>query len=126
MKNGPYILVVAPEDYPGKKYRGRYVYEHQLVWWQNTGEIVPKGFLIHHKDEDKHHNKFKNLELMCKKKHGQLHAKAPKQMKFKCAWCGKYFERLARVLKRQIKKAYQGKVCCSRSCQGKWSHKIRR
>jgi len=43
MKNGPYEMVIAPEEYPGRRYRNRYVYEHQLVWWKNTGKLVPKG-----------------------------------------------------------------------------------
>jgi hypothetical protein len=67
MRNGPYILVIAPDEYPGKRYRGRYAYEHHLVWWQNTGQLVPPGFDLHHKDEVKTNNVFQNLEL---KTHG--------------------------------------------------------
>lgn len=61
MRNGPYEMVVAPAGYPGKKYRGRYVYEHQLVWWKKTGKLVPLGFVLHHKNEHKRHNVFSNL-----------------------------------------------------------------
>ena len=41
MINGDYILVVAPPDYPGVKYRGRYCYEHRLVWWKEHN-FLPK------------------------------------------------------------------------------------
>ena len=33
MKNGKYILVKAPANYLGKKYRNKYVYEHILNYW---------------------------------------------------------------------------------------------
>ena len=33
MINGDYILVVAPDDYPGVRYREKYCYEHYLVYW---------------------------------------------------------------------------------------------
>lgn len=70
MRNGPYILVVAPEDYPGKKYRGRYVYKHILVFWKNTGRLPLPDHVIHHKNDDKHDNKFDNLE----EKHKGVHS----------------------------------------------------
>jgi hypothetical protein len=31
VRNGKYTLVVAPAEYPGMRYRGRYVYEHHLL-----------------------------------------------------------------------------------------------
>ena len=73
MKNGPYTLVKAPEDYPGKKYRGKYVYEHHLVWWKETGEIVPPGCNVHHKNEIKTDNRFDNLEILSHQEHAKEH-----------------------------------------------------
>ena len=73
MKNGPYELVIAPPDYTGVKYRGRYVYEHHLVWWKNTGQLVPPGHLLHHKDDDKRRNVFENLELKPRGTHSTEH-----------------------------------------------------
>lgn len=73
MKNGPYILVVAPDDYPGMKYRGRYVYEHHLVWWRHTGQLVPKGSVLHHKDDQKTRNVIDNLELKSNGAHTAEH-----------------------------------------------------
>ena len=67
MKNGSYELVEAPVDYPGRRYRNRYVYEHHLVWWENTGQLVPVGSVVHHKNGCKRDNQFQNLEL---KEHG--------------------------------------------------------
>ena len=75
VKNGDYELVVAPSDYPGTKYRGRYVYEHHLVWWRTTGETVPKGSVLHHRNEEKRDNRFANLELKDVAAHARGHAR---------------------------------------------------
>ena len=74
MKNGPYELVIAPPEYPGKRYRGRYCYEHHLVWRENTGHVVQPGEHIHHKDENKRNNDFDNLRLKGKSEHRREHA----------------------------------------------------
>ena len=76
MRNGPYLFVIAL-DYPGKKYRGRYIYEHHLVWWKNTGQPVPEGYVVHHKNEDMHDNRFENLELIESEQHKKLHGHFP-------------------------------------------------
>lgn len=73
MKNGPYEMVIAPKDYPGKKYRDRYCYEHTLVWWKNTGTIPKDNEIIHHKNGNKRDNPFSNLELRKKGGHVNYH-----------------------------------------------------
>lgn len=78
MKNGPYELVIAPPEYPGRKYRGRYVYEHHLVWWKHTGMVVPEGFVIHHKNDRKRDNRFENFELKENAEHSRHHARPSK------------------------------------------------
>lgn len=45
---------------------------HRFVWMQNFGEI-PKGWHIHHKNEDKSDNSIGNLELLHHSIHGNLH-----------------------------------------------------
>lgn len=89
MKNGPYEMVIALKEYPGRKYRGRYVYEHHLVWWKHTGEILPDGMLIHHKNENKRDNRFKNLELKSFSDHSKEHNKPRiRRQKLKCSSYG--------------------------------------
>lgn len=117
MKNGPYILVRAPEDYPGKKYRGRYVYEHTLVWWQTTGQLVPDGWLVHHKDENKHNNSFSNLELKSTARHtSDHHTLAP--VRIPCAYCGAQIERKQSEHRFRTKIGQSG-FYCDRSCEAK-------
>lgn len=78
MRNGPYELVIAPAEYPGKKYRDRYVYEHHLVWWKATGEVPDYQVgNIHHKNGDKRDNRVENLERISRSRHSVLHAKGP-------------------------------------------------
>ena len=75
MKNGAYELVIAPPAYPGKRYRGKYCYEHHLVYWQVTGTVInTKTEQIHHKDENKRNNKPDNLELLSLETHRKHHS----------------------------------------------------
>jgi hypothetical protein len=104
MKMNGYRLVIAPEDWPGRKYKGVYCLEHQLVVWQTTGEVPAKGYCIHHKNRNKLDNRPENLERMTTKAHFKEH----KHRKWtKCPVCKKAFN------------ARSGQVCCSRACANK-------
>ena len=121
MINGDYILVVAPENYPYKKYRDRYCYEHILNYWLEYGEI-PEGNQIHHKDENKHNNNPNNLESLSAYDHKYIHAKTGVTMVIlKCPSCGKVFEKRKghTHLTKSRKSVY---TACSRKCSGYFSH----
>ncbi len=115
MINGDYELIIAPDDYPGKKYRERYIYEHHYVWWANTGEIIEEGFVIHHKNGNKRDNNFDNLELKHYQEHNTMHLleRGRGMVLLKCP-CGNIF----------IKPRYDSHLscsnkkitCCSKSC----------
>jgi HNH endonuclease len=116
-------MVIAPEEYPGNKYRGRYVYEHHLVWWQNTGELVIAPMLIHHVNDQKRDNRFENLEKKHRSAHSRDHGLAkPKKpaIKLNCAWCDKEFEVIGKEIHTRRKYDFNH---CSRSCSVKhqWS-----
>ena len=90
MKNGPYTLVIAPSDYPGKKYRGRYCYEHRLVYWQKHGILPP---VVHHKNDDRQDNRPRNLKGSTNSDHSSYHGylrRKPIQPR-NCKYCGKFF-----------------------------------
>ena len=113
MKNGPYILIVAPELYPGKRYRGKYCYEHHLIWWKETGMLFPKCYSIHHKNGVKTDNRFVNLELVSNNTHPVLHKKGRLLQHLICDYCHKPFTREARQIVGKLKKG-QIRTFCSR------------
>lgn len=114
MINGDYILVKAPEWFKGKRYRGRYCYEHHLVWEKETGLPVPDGCIIHHKDHNKHNNVISNLQMMSIKEHSSLHKRPRKNVELLCPYCKKPFVREARLIKNK------NLNFCSRQCCGSY------
>ena len=120
MINGEYILVEAPDEYPGKKYRGMYAYEHHLVYWRNTGHILQPGEELHHINGKKQKNYFENLELKTKIAHAKEHSryKLTKLVKLRCPSCNKIFFRRYGMTHLINKKAKV--TCCSRQCSGRW------
>ena len=125
MRNGPYILVKAPAKYTGKKYRGLYIYEHHLVWWENTKIVVPSGYQVHHKNHDTKDNRFENLEMVHHKTHAKIHhGNKPKGITLLiCSWCNKPFSLETRNYKCRKKKG-QILFHCSRSCQVHTQQKV--
>lgn len=117
MRNGEYELVVAPDEYPGRKYRDRYVYEHQLVWWKRTGKLVPDGYLIHHKNDNKRDNRFVNLELKSRAQHTHDHKFGCIHVPVTCAHCGRSFSLPFRVYRTRRKHSQSSKLFCSKSHQ---------
>ena len=114
MKNGEYELVKAPEGFPGKIYRGKYAYEHRIVWWQMTGELPE---VIHHKNGDKRDNRFNNLRGMTREEHREHHGseRSVTMVDLTCPNCGIEFER-ARRKTHHVKPNKQ--TYCSRECVG--------
>jgi len=68
-------------NYLARKVNGKKIDEHRFVWEQTNGEI-PKGYIIHHIDENKRNNKLENLQMMTSKEHNLLHGNTynPKDM----------------------------------------------
>ena len=121
MKNGDYNLAIAPPDFPGKKYRGKYCSEHVLNYWLANGIVPGPDEIIHHKDENKLNNNPNNLELMKRSDHVRMHVKerGSKLVELKCPGCGKIFVREKKNTFLQKNGEY---TCCSRKCAGIASH----
>ena len=116
MKNGNYILVIAPDNSPGKKYRGRYCSEHVLVYWQHFGILPNNDEIIHHKDGNKRNNNINNLELMKRSEHAKMHqlSKGEAYIKMQCPFCGNEFIRSKS--NSYFYKDNRSSMCCSRRC----------
>ena len=123
MKNGPYELIIAPDNFPGKKYRNKYAYEHIVVYWKKTGIIPEKGYEIHHINGNHRDNKFINLKLITAHEHRLLHGKLNKVKKIihKCDYCGNSHEIIARNYRFKKKKG-QKYFFCSYRCQALKQH----
>ncbi len=119
VKNGHYELVVAPDGYPGKRYRGRYCYEHHLVYWQVTGTLPSKSECLHHINDNKRDNRFENLELMTISDHSSGHAPRASMSKLTCAYCGKKFVRATKDVKHAKNNLGQTDFYCDRVCMAK-------
>lgn len=118
MKNGPYELVIAPDDFPGKKYRGRYCYEHILVAWKKYGRMPNLNEQVHHVNENKRDNSPDNVEILLKTDHMKHHGrKWRKTITLVCPFCLKSFERGANCIRYNLKHCTD--VHCSRSCSVK-------
>ncbi len=118
MKNGPYILVVAPPDYKGRKYRGRYVYEHRLVAERKLGRRLKPGEVAHHRNENKHDNRVGNIEVVTKSLHSRNHHIKTKWITFTCKACRKRFRREECIV-RYKRSIGQKSFSCGRVCMGK-------
>lgn len=52
-----------------------------FVWWKYRRERVPRGWVLHHKDEDGLHDVMYNLQLVSKSEHGKIHMTAERSAK---------------------------------------------
>jgi hypothetical protein len=110
-------MVVAPEGWPGKKYRDRYCYEHHLVWWRSTGELIGDDEILHHKNGNKRDNRLENLKKVLRAahtaKHNRIRGRAA--VVLRCFWCGKKFEK--RACEYEWARKRQSMFFCCRSHQ---------
>lgn len=126
MINGNYILIVAPPEYPGKKYRDKYIYEHHYVWWQNTNIVVPANYAVHHKNHNSKDNRIQNLELIEKHTHAYIHCKKGRaKVALNCTFCKKPFIRYGNHYFSNINHGQTRFYCC-RSHQVKHQHILRK
>lgn len=114
MRNGKYELVIAPEGYPGKRYRGRYAYEHHVVFWKTHGRMPEPGMVVHHKNDQKRQNDPGNLEEMTRAGHSSHHSsqRPTAWTTLICAWCAEVFQR-----RNRHHKPWQERNYCCRSHQ---------
>lgn len=113
MRNGPYELITAPVNYPGKRYRGKYAYEHRVEFWKANGYLPEE---VHHKDEAKRNNCLSNLEgvtgVQHKKHHGRLVSERKLMVDLQCSWCSAQFKVSLRAYKQKVKVRQERFYCC--------------
>lgn len=58
---------------------GKFRYRARVVWAATNGAI-PKGRLIHHRNEDPHDDRLENLQMVTRSEHNAIHA-TPERMR---------------------------------------------
>lgn len=72
--NKGYLMVLKPEWYTGRK-KSKHVFAHHISVCDGLGITeIPKGWCVHHCDEDPYNNDFDNLVLLSVPDHARLHA----------------------------------------------------
>ena len=71
--------------------------EH-IVKWERYRGPVPKGHIVHHKDDNKENNKLSNLQLMSRAEHQRHHHLGTGVKRF-CKDCNKQISRLRTALR---------------------------
>lgn len=61
-------------EYESSSYKGKSILKHRKIWILANGEI-PKNYIIHHINGNKHDNRLINLACLSRKQHGLAHSK---------------------------------------------------
>lgn len=105
----------------GSPERGKIARLHVYVWEKHNGP-VPKGFHVHHKDQDKSNNCIDNLELISGADHLSFHGKERRDI------AGKNIIEFAVPAAREWHKSEQGrewhKEQYERTLSKKWGEKV--
>ena len=68
-----YLMALKPDWYTGRK-RAKHVFAHHISVCEGLGITeIPRGWCVHHCDEDKYNNDFSNLVLLTMADHTRLH-----------------------------------------------------
>src|SRR5690348_15818374 len=82
--SGPRAKVYRP-DYPKADGSGRAFRAH-VVWWLKHKKVPPRGYIVHHINENTLEDHGWNLTLMTRSDHSQLHHEKTSPVSLTCAY----------------------------------------
>jgi len=71
---GQFVYTTGRGRYLRKIKNGKNCQLHRLIWEEHYGKI-PKGYIVHHINGNKHDNRIENLTCISHKEHNMIHAK---------------------------------------------------
>lgn len=93
---------------------------HRAMWRKKVGPI-PKGFDVHHKDENKTHNALSNFECLSKSDHTHLYSPLKKSIvPKKCVACDVVMPRRVRNNHSESPFRYARRKTCGEKCAADW------
>lgn len=113
MNNRGRFVVYRP-DYP-RAYENGIALRAHIVWWLNTGTVVPIGWNIHHRNGDKLDDHFENLELVEHVNHSRLHNPKSEGVALECEQCGREYRMLPGKIRGRIRDGSLPRFC-SQEC----------
>jgi hypothetical protein len=128
MSAGPRFIVYRP-DYPKADAYGRAVRAH-VVWWLETGQVLPPGYVVHHINENTLEDHKWNLALLTAKEHSRHHHEKNAPVVLRCEQCSKDFTVQYNIINQHLKEGRKyGQRFCSKPCadeyrRGKRGHSI--
>lgn len=72
ISSGGYVKLRVGKGHPLADSNG-YAYEHLIIWISAGNSKPPKGYLLHHKNEDKTDNRIQNIECIPRVFHNKHH-----------------------------------------------------
>lgn len=117
-----YFICYRP-DYP-RCYSGRdYARRSHVVWWIATGNAVPYGFDIHHKNKNKLDDRIENFELLTHGEHSHEHNPIRIENGYASRVCQNY-EQGFKIKKGRLRDSSRGKYCSQKCYQRTRASKI--
>jgi len=81
ISNGRGYILVRKPNHPKAIYKGKYIFEHLLIWESVHQKPLPEGYVIHHLNGNKSDNRPENLVALPTRKHHHILAAKGKRIR---------------------------------------------
>lgn len=114
---GPRMMVYRP-DFPGVYTHNGYAYRARVVWWLVNKRVPPKGYVVHHINENTLDDRPENLLLLSAKEHSRLHHEKAPPIILVCPVCTKEFSVQFNIISQHLREGRRfGQKFCSKKCR---------